>query len=222
MYVIPFSLLQKLAHDLRTTLSPIYPQLLSSLLTLLPRSSISASSLTALLSTFSELFKQLLIPSLVTHPELLDETWMLVKGTLRKCQREEVKRALGEVWGIGVLRRVKGAGRERCVGIMMQEGFEGVEDACAWMFVFACKVSVLGILLVGLPILISIYFSALVCLTNATYIRSLSHYSTLVVLSQLHRCSLGEYFYTHQAPSNGTHTSRQIGRRLCPHWRLIN
>lgn len=56
-------LLQKMAHDLRATLSPIYTDLLKKLLSLLPRST-SPPVLTCLLETLSSLFRYLVIPSL--------------------------------------------------------------------------------------------------------------------------------------------------------------
>ena len=60
------SLFQKLAHDLRTTLAPEYPRVLKRLLQLLPRS-LSAEALTALLATFSALFKYILVPTVDTE-----------------------------------------------------------------------------------------------------------------------------------------------------------
>lgn len=56
-----------------------------------------------------------------------------------------MQRALGEVWGVGVMRRLKVAGREQVVGVMLGDGNTDqggeIQDACAWMFVSACKVS---------------------------------------------------------------------------------
>ncbi|TFK68467.1 hypothetical protein BDN72DRAFT_821164 [Pluteus cervinus] len=126
-------LLQKLAHDLRTTLTPSYSSLLSHLLDLLPRQ-LSAPSLTALLSTLSYLFKYLLIPS--THLDVLEETWSAVRVILPKCLGE-VRRAVAEVWG-AVLRRLKTPARDRAVSLLAQH-VEGSEDATAWALVYACK-----------------------------------------------------------------------------------
>lgn len=99
-----------MAHDLRTTLSPVYPDLLDRLLKLLPRS-ISAPALTALLETFSALFKFLLVPSVQT--ELLEKTWSAIRGILPNCL-PEIQRAMAEVWG-AVLRRFKTTVREKAV-----------------------------------------------------------------------------------------------------------
>ncbi|KAI0045527.1 hypothetical protein FA95DRAFT_1561038 [Auriscalpium vulgare] len=126
-------LMQKLAHDLRSSLLPSYDTLLSRLLQLLPRA-ISAAALTALLATFSALFKYLLIPS--AEAELFTQTWGAVRGTLPKCN-SEVQRAMAEVWG-SVLRRAKTAMRGHATECMAAD-LEGVEDACAWVVVFACK-----------------------------------------------------------------------------------
>ncbi|KAG5642515.1 hypothetical protein DXG03_002616 [Asterophora parasitica] len=125
-----FDLLQKMAHDLRTTLLPVYPNLLKRLLMLLPRS-ISAPALTALLETFSALFKLLLVPS-----DHLEKTWSALRATLSNCI-PEIQRAMAEVWG-ALLRRLKPAARERAV-ILLAEDAEGIEDASAWVVVFACK-----------------------------------------------------------------------------------
>lgn len=128
------SLLQKLAHDLRTTLSPVYASLLETLLTFLPRS-IAAPALTALLATLSGLFRYLLVPSI--HLDLLQQTWSSFHSTLPKCTAE-VQRAAAEVWA-SVLRRLKTSAREKAV-LLMSTNLTGVEDASAWMLIFACKV----------------------------------------------------------------------------------
>lgn len=130
------SLFQKLAHDLRMMLAPKYPDILRRLIQLLPRS-LSAPTLTALLATFSALFKYLLIPAV--QPELLEQAWSVFRDTLPRCS-PEVQRAAAEVWG-ATLRRLKASSREQCV-ILIAKSTEGsIADACAWMFVYACKVS---------------------------------------------------------------------------------
>ncbi|KAF4598878.1 U3 snoRNP protein [Pleurotus pulmonarius] len=126
-------LMQNLAHDLRTTLSPMYPDILARLLKLLTRS-ISAASLSTLLATFSSLFKFLLVP--LIHFDLLETTWAAMSKTLRQCI-PEVQRAVAEVWG-SVLRRLKATGREKAVQSIAND-LEGLEDASAWCLVFACK-----------------------------------------------------------------------------------
>ncbi|KAI0937862.1 hypothetical protein AcW1_003904 [Taiwanofungus camphoratus] len=127
-------LFQKLAHDLRMTLAPKYPDILRRLIQLLPRS-LSAPTLTALLATFSALFKYLLIPAV--QPELLEQAWSVFRDTLPRCS-PEVQRAAAEVWG-ATLRRLKASSREQCV-ILIAKSTEGsIADACAWMFVYACK-----------------------------------------------------------------------------------
>lgn len=129
------SLFQKLAHDLRTTLAPEYPRVLRRLLKLLPRS-LSAEALTALLATFSALFKYVLVPSV--DSQLLEQAWAAFHEVLPKCH-PEVQRATAEVWG-ATLRRLKVSLREDCVRILAASSGGGLGDACAWIFVTACKV----------------------------------------------------------------------------------
>ncbi|KAI1787133.1 hypothetical protein LXA43DRAFT_1098524 [Ganoderma leucocontextum] len=109
----PFSLFQKLAHDLRSTVSPEYPRVLKRLLQLLPRS-LSAEALTALLATFSALFKYVLVPSV--DAELLQQAWKAFCDVLPQCHLE-VQRATAELWG-ATLRRLKvsegGCGETDC------------------------------------------------------------------------------------------------------------
>ncbi|KAI0359462.1 hypothetical protein OH77DRAFT_1472682 [Trametes cingulata] len=127
-------LFQKLAHDLRTTLAPEYPRVLKRLLQLLPRS-LSADALTALLATFSALFKYVLVPSV--DSELLKQAWGAFCDVLPNCH-PEVQRATAEVWG-ATLRRLKVSLREDCVRLLAASSNEGLGDACAWIFVTACK-----------------------------------------------------------------------------------
>ncbi|PIL29525.1 hypothetical protein GSI_08333 [Ganoderma sinense ZZ0214-1] len=127
-------LFQKLAHDLRTTISPEYPRVLKRLLELLPRS-LSAEALTALLATFSALFKYILVPSV--DAELLQQAWKAFCDVLPQCH-PEVQRAAAEVWG-ATLRRLKVSLREDAVRLIASGSTSGLGDACAWIFVTACK-----------------------------------------------------------------------------------
>lgn len=133
---VDYSLLQKLAHDLRTTLSPVYADILAKLLDFLPRS-IATPALTALLATLSGLFRYLLVPSI--HLDLLQQTWTSFHAILPSCS-SEVQRAAAEVWA-SVLRRLKTSAREKAV-LLMANNLDGVETASAWMLVFACKVGI--------------------------------------------------------------------------------
>ena len=130
------SLFQKLAHDLRTTLSPEYPRVLKRLLRLLPRS-LSADAFTALLATFSALFKYVLIPSV--DSELLRQAWNAFCDVLPQCH-PEVQRATAEVWG-ATLRRLKVSLREDAAKLVAASATSSLGDVCAWIFVTACKVS---------------------------------------------------------------------------------
>ncbi|KAG2052972.1 hypothetical protein BDR06DRAFT_982935 [Suillus hirtellus] len=102
-------LLNKLAHDLQTTLAPSYADLLEVLL-------------------------YLLVPSI--NLDLLDHMWCSFHVVLPTCN-SDVQRAAAEVWG-SVLWRLKSVARERAV-ILMAKNLEGVEDASTWMMIFACK-----------------------------------------------------------------------------------
>ncbi|KAJ7756392.1 armadillo-type protein [Mycena maculata] len=139
-------LLQKITHDLRVTLAPVYlDPVLPKLLSLLQRSkTISAPALTALLATFAALFKFLLIPaSSSSELELLDKTWSHIRDVLPRCL-PEVQRAMAEAWG-GVLRRLKPAAKERAIALLVDsvvdngEGASEMQDAAAWALVYACK-----------------------------------------------------------------------------------
>jgi hypothetical protein len=129
--------MQKLAHDLRTTLSSVYPTILKRLLKLLPRA-LEPAALTILLETLSSLFRYLLVPSI--QIELLTHTWSAVRSILPKCL-PEIQRAVAEVWG-SVLRRLKSAARDHAV-TLLAENTEGLEDPSAWAIVFASKVRLL-------------------------------------------------------------------------------
>ena len=133
---LDYSLLQKLAHDLRTTLSPVYAEILAKLLDFLPRP-IATPALTALLVTLSGIFRYLLVPSI--HLDLLQQTWSYLHAVLPGCS-PEVQRAAAEVWA-SVLRRLKTSAREKAV-LLMANNLDGVETASAWMLVFACKVGI--------------------------------------------------------------------------------
>lgn len=137
LLIFQSSLLQKITQDLRTTLSPVYRDILVKLLALLPRGkAITAAALTALLETFSSLFKFLLVTSI--DLQLLEDTWASIRSMLPKCL-PEIQRAMAEVWG-SALRRMKMAARERAV-TLLAENTAGIEDVSAWIFVSACKVS---------------------------------------------------------------------------------
>lgn len=151
-----------MAHDLRTTLSPIYVNLLKKLLSLLPRS-ISAPALTCLLETLSSLFRYLLIPSL--NLALLDQTWDAVSQVLPKCP-SEIQRAVSEVWG-SCLRRMKKETREKAV-LLLADRAGDIENASAWVLVFACKVYILIIQCA------QVTHTLTVCISNIAHMHTLN------------------------------------------------
>ncbi|KAK0476052.1 armadillo-type protein [Armillaria novae-zelandiae] len=126
-------LLQKLTIDLRSTLSPVYTDILHELVALLPRS-ISAEALTILLSTFSLIFKHLLVSSMDLG--LLEQTWTAVRSILPKCL-PEIQRAMAEVLG-ALLRRLGVVARGKMAALVAAD-VTGIDDAAAWLFVCACK-----------------------------------------------------------------------------------
>lgn len=126
--------MQKFVHDLRSIILPSYDDLLVRLLRLLPRS-ISAASLTTLLATFSSLFRHLLVPA--TESDIVQRTWKCICAVLPECN-SEVQRAMAEVWG-SLLRRLRASQREAAVEVMASD-LGGVEEACTWAYIFACKV----------------------------------------------------------------------------------
>ncbi|KAH6910215.1 U3 snoRNP protein Utp20 [Coprinopsis sp. MPI-PUGE-AT-0042] len=104
-------LLQKFVHDLRTTIAPVYKDVLQRLLDLLPSLNI---------------------------PSRLDDATRNVQlpATLPKCL-PEIQRAMAEVWG-SVLRKLKTTARAKAV-TMLARAADPVDDASAWVLVYACK-----------------------------------------------------------------------------------
>lgn len=198
-----------MAHDLRTTLSPVYTKLLGLLLKLLPRS-ISAPALTALLATLASLFKHLLVPSI--HLDLLSQTWTSIRQVLPKCL-PEIQRAFAEVWGGSVLRRLKSSAREKAV-LLMAEGVEGIEDTSAWMFVFACKVRSVSPFYIYTT---DIYDA--VCIANHAHGDSIhsypSHKLSLDVFIQRRR-----HLHTYSSYTNSSYPSCQKCRPIFLGWRV--
>ena len=155
-----------MAHDLRTTLSPIYTDLLEKLLSLLPRS-ISPPVLTCLLETLSSLFRYLLIPS--HNLALLDQTWDAISQVLPTCH-SEIQRAVAEVWG-SCLRRMKKEAREKSV-VFLANRTGDIGSTSAWALVFACKVCIV-IIRLSLNSLTST-----VCISNIAHIYDLNIYAS--------------------------------------------
>ncbi|KIP04980.1 hypothetical protein PHLGIDRAFT_25296 [Phlebiopsis gigantea 11061_1 CR5-6] len=121
-------LLQKLAHDLRTTIQSLYASIQQRLLKLLPRA-LAAETLKMILDTFSVVFKYVAIPS-----QAIDEAWSAFAEVLPKCD-PEVQRAVAELWGTTV-RRLKTQAREQCVLAIVSSANP---DVSSWVFVSACK-----------------------------------------------------------------------------------
>jgi len=125
------SLLQKLLHDLRSTLAPQYEQLLAVLLPLSTKS-LAPEVLPVYLQTVSTLFKYLLLPQLDT----LASTWTSIQSALRSCT-PEMQRMLGEVVGT-IIRKLKSEDRLQMVQLLVDEQ-DDLENAIAWTFVSATQ-----------------------------------------------------------------------------------
>ena len=125
------SLLEKLLHDLRSTLAPQYEQLLAVLLPLSARS-LGPEVLPVYLQTVSTLFKYLLLP----QPDSLPSTWTSVQSALRSCTLE-MQRMLGEVVGT-IIRKLKMEDRLQMVQLLVDEQ-DDLENAIAWIFVSATQ-----------------------------------------------------------------------------------
>lgn len=123
------------------------------LLALLPRS-LSAAALTALLETFSALFKYVLIPS----DSIQETVWPMFAEVLPKCS-PDVQRIIAELWG-NILRRLKATTREGCAVAIVKESNE---DVGAWVLVTACKVRF------HRSRTLQLLTPLLVCLSNFTY-----------------------------------------------------
>lgn len=129
------SLLQKLAHDLRTTLTIHFENLISKLVSLLRRA-IPSDALTSLLATFSALFKYIMIPS--GDFETTQRVWASFREALLKCS-SEVRQKTAEVLGV-LVRKLKLPTRTRFITLLVSD-FNGFEDFMPWVIVDACKVS---------------------------------------------------------------------------------
>ena len=93
---------------------------------------------------------------------LLDRTDMDRRPHSLKSCLPEIQRAMAEVWA-SVLQHLKRTSREGVV-TLLAESPEDIEDTTAWVFVFACKVSLQYILCIANFILYP-----LVHLANAAY-----------------------------------------------------
>jgi U3 small nucleolar RNA-associated protein 20 len=132
-----FRLLKALAHDLRTTMMPMYLPIIQELLPLLLRKLNPAAS-EELLATLLAIFKYILIPSLPSA--MLRDTWRQLRHPFIESSKDG-RRMLGEVWG-AVIRRLPSDERTKLVSMMLYSLLEEPElrDSIAWAFVAACQV----------------------------------------------------------------------------------
>jgi U3 small nucleolar RNA-associated protein 20 len=123
------SLLQKLLHDLRTTLTPKYEALWNALLSQASRS-LPPGTLETYIQTLSLFLKHLLLP----EPSNIALTWHKLATTIKRC-RPDVQRMLAEVWAT-VLRRLKAEARVEMT-MLLVEAVDALPDAIAWMCISA-------------------------------------------------------------------------------------
>ncbi|KAG8952752.1 U3 snoRNP protein [Tulasnella sp. 424] len=159
-------MLQNLAHDLRTTLLPSYPAILTAVFDILPSTNIqpattdpsSSSSnpptssrplptpntIKTLLTTLSSLFRYILLPN---AKQLLRPSWLLLRQTMLSVVRrkgaglsgEEIERTLAEVWGGSVLRKLKGKEvQQEGVNLLVDASVEQAEGV-TWIWVSAIQ-----------------------------------------------------------------------------------
>lgn len=127
--------LSKLIYDLRSSLSPFFKQIYSSLLSLLTRADpLSAPVLTLLFAAISSLLRY--VPA---KDQSLKEVYKEYVGALRECKSSEIQRAGGEVWGVSVLRKWKD--KSEAIRVLMEglDDDDGVVEA--WSVVAALQVS---------------------------------------------------------------------------------
>lgn len=132
-----FRLLKALAHDLRTTMVPMYLSLIQELLPLLLRK-LNPAAFEELLATLLAIFKYILIPSLPSTN--LRDTWQQLRRPFIESSPDGC-RMLGELWG-AVVRRLTSDERTKLVSMMVYSLFDEPElrDGIAWVFVTACQV----------------------------------------------------------------------------------
>ena len=121
--------MQKLLHDLRTTLRPKYEDLWNALLVQVTHP-LPPSTLETYIETLSLFLKILLLP----NPTNLASTWHAFVATIQKC-RPNVQRMLAEVWATA-LRRLKGDSRVEMTTLLV-EALDKVQDTVAWIYITA-------------------------------------------------------------------------------------
>ncbi|KAG8869452.1 U3 snoRNP protein [Serendipita sp. 405] len=123
------ALMQKLIHDLRTTLLPKCDLILDTLLAQATRS-LPPATLETYSQTLSTFLRQLLLPT----PRLLKTFWTKLNNTIRKC-RPDIRRILAEVWG-AILRRLK-TDQKREATELLVASLDTIQDAIALVYVNA-------------------------------------------------------------------------------------
>lgn len=125
-----------LIYDLRQTLLPAAPQILQTLLSLLPRK-LSPDALELLLTALTTYIKYLVISSLF----LVEPTWSALLAAACTSAQPAHIRMLAEVWG-HLLRKLKTPERQRTVWLLvssLQGGSETEAEFAAWCVIEATR-----------------------------------------------------------------------------------
>ncbi|KAJ1305976.1 hypothetical protein OPQ81_010691 [Rhizoctonia solani] len=121
-----------LMYDLRQTLLPVAPQILESLLSLLPRK-LPPDSLELLLTALTTHLKYLVI----ANPPLLESTWSAYLNASSGSSQPSHVRMLAEVWG-HLLRKLKKPEKERAAQLLVTS-LDKASDFVTWCVVEATR-----------------------------------------------------------------------------------
>ncbi|CAE6388887.1 unnamed protein product [Rhizoctonia solani] len=121
-----------LMYDLRQTLLPVAPQLLETLLGLLPRK-LPPDSLELLLTALTTHLKYLVI----TNPSLLESAWSTFLHAASTSTQPPHVRMLAEVWG-HLLRKLKKPEKEKAA-LLLVASLKDAPDFVAWCVVEATR-----------------------------------------------------------------------------------
>lgn len=147
-------LMQKLLHDLRTTLIPKFESIWDTLLAQATRL-LSPSTLETYTQTLSACLKHLLLPT----PSLASFTWDALSATMKKC-RPDIRRLLAEVWGT-TLRKFKSEQKRHATDALVGS-LDTLSDTIAWIYITSVRSTSLTLHTAALPLLELLLENALV------------------------------------------------------------
>ena len=141
--------MQTFIEELRSTILPVYDDILDLCYRFLSRS-LPPESLNALLSILLGLFKHVLVPSInpseepdAVNVDLLESTWIKTSKAISKL-KDPVQHALADVWG-QLLRRLRQPARIYMIQLMLKDEAavrpEYLQNFLAFAFVATIKAS---------------------------------------------------------------------------------